>query len=229
MKYIQIFFLLVLVSVATKAQDIDTQKRNVSLLILNKKGRPVDRIIVRSLHTRQAGMTDRSGMFVFVDMTDDDTISMVLPNYGETVIPVARMDSIVVTLRSARRYSYLNNEGQSINIDKNKTNTNSLLDVQALLKKHSYRSLAELLVGRVAGLNITSTGTFGETTANIRGQHSFMLSSEPLVVLNGMAIGTLNEVNNTINVNDIKTVEVLKSATEWGVRGANGVILVTTK
>jgi len=229
MKYIQIFFLLILVSVATKAQDIDTQKRNVSLLILNKKGRPVDRIIVRSLHTRQAGMTDRSGMFVFVDMTDDDTISMVLPNYGETVIPVARMDSIVVTLRSARRYSYLNNEGQSINIDKNKTNTNSLLDVQALLKKHSYRSLAELLVGRVAGLNITSTGTFGETTANIRGQHSFMLSSEPLVVLNGMAIGTLNEVNNTINVNDIKTVEVLKSATEWGVRGANGVILVTTK
>jgi hypothetical protein len=62
--------------------------------------------------------------------------------------------------------------------------------------QHSYRSLAELLVGRVAGLNITSTGTFGETTANIRGQHSFMLSSEPLVVLNGIAIGTLNEVNN---------------------------------
>ncbi|MDR1672190.1 MAG: TonB-dependent receptor plug domain-containing protein [Bacteroidales bacterium] len=184
---------------------------------------------MQSLTAGKAGVTDRAGLFVFQDMTDSDSISVMLPSYGETVIPVTGMDSIVVTVRSARRYSYLNSEGRSVIIEKDKIEPSTLLDVPALLKQRSCNSLYELLQGRVAGLDMTPSGSGGEVTANIRGQRSFMLSNEPMVVMDGMPIGTISEANAIVNVHDIKTIEVLKSASEYGVRGANGVILIKTK
>ena len=219
-----------ILSFSAWAQDIDMSMRDVSLKVINKRGRAVNGIIVQSINAGKAGITDRSGLFVFVDMTDNDTISLILPRYGETMIPVAGMDSIVVTLRSARLYSYMNTDGQNVNVEKNKTEPNTLLDVPALMKQQHFNSLVDLLQGRVAGLNITqSGGRSGEVTTNIRGERSFLLSSEPLVVLDGMPMGTLTEVNAFLNVRDVKTIEVQKGASEWGARGSNGVILIKTK
>ena len=103
-----------------------------------------------------------------------------------------------------------------------------------MLKQHPYTSLVELLQGaNVAGLNITNSaragGAGGDASANIRGQRSLNLSNAPLVVVDGMPMGGLNDADNMLNVNDIDTIEVQKSSSEWGVRGANGVILVKTK
>ena len=237
MKNLTVFSLSILMTVAIKAQDIDSSTRNISLTILAKRERPMSNIIVSSPTTAEAGFTNRSGLFVFSDMTDNDTISMMLPRLGEIFIPVAGMDSIVVKLRSARRYYYVSNLGQSENFNRRSENFNKikteptdLLDVQALLKRHPYRSLADLLQSHVAGLNITTTnGGAGSVSANIRGISSFLGSSEPLVVLNGIPIGTLDYANSMININDIETIEVQKSASEWGLRGANGVILIKTQ
>ena len=229
MKNIAIFFLLILMSAAIRAQDTDMPGRDISLLILDKKGRPVERIIVRSLSNTNAGMTDRKGMFVFTGMTDDDRISMLLPKYGETFIPVTGMDSIVVKLRSARRYSYASNEGRDVIMNKpNKTEPTTVMDVQALLEQHSYRSLEDLLQGQVPGLNVTpSPRSGGPADINIRGTNTLTGSSAPLIVLDGSPyIGSLQD----INVYDVKTVEVQKGgSSEWGVRGANGVILIKTR
>ena len=231
MKYVNLILMLVFTSFAVWAQDVvDVPKRDVYLKVVNKKGRPVRNVLVQSFSTSQAGMTDRMGLFLFNNMTDDDNITLLLPKYGETVIPVTGLDSIVVMLRSARLYTFVNNEGNSIIIEKDRTQPNDKLDVEALLRQRNYNSLSELLQGRVAGLEIsTGNGIGGAVTANIRGQRSFMLSNEPLVVLNGMAYGTLSEANAMLNVHDIKTIEVQKSGSEWGVRGANGVILIVTK
>jgi len=233
MKYISIFSLLIFMSIATYSQETEAPKRNVSLLILDKKGRPVNQVIVRSHSANKAGFTDNKGLFVFTGLTDGDTISMILPKYGETFIPVAGMDSLVVKLRSARRFYYENNEGQSVVIDKrNNTEANALIDAQALLKQHPYGSLVDLLQGaNVAGLQISNAGgrAGGNVSTNIRGERSLTLSSEPLVVLDGLPVGELNDANQLINVYDILTIEVQKSSSEWGVRSANGVILVKTK
>jgi hypothetical protein len=142
------------------------------------------------------------------------------------------MDSIVVQMRSARRYSYRNSEGQSVLTDKkNKTEASDLIDVQVLLAQHPYTSLVDLLRGaNVAGLNITPASTAsGNASANIRGERSFTLSSEPLVVVDGLPTGTLSDANNILNIYDIRTIEVQKSSSEWGIRGANGVIIIKTK
>ena len=88
-----------------------------------------------------------------------------------------------------------------------------------------------ILKGRVAGVSITqSSGNLGgDYKIRIRGANSLSLSNEPLFVIDGiqMALGL-----NQINTNDIQSMEILKDASAtaiFGSRGANGVVLITTK
>lgn len=89
----------------------------------------------------------------------------------------------------------------------------------------------QLLRGRVAGMQVVQTnGTPGaKASIRIRGGNSLSASNEPLYVIDGFIdAGDLN----SLNPNDIESIEVLKDATStaiYGARGSNGVILITTK
>jgi len=89
----------------------------------------------------------------------------------------------------------------------------------------------QLLQGKVAGLSVVNTNG-GDPTADfevrLRGSSSLNASSEPLVVIDGIPGGDLNQ----LNPNDIASIDILKdgsAAAIYGTRGTNGVILVTTK
>lgn len=86
----------------------------------------------------------------------------------------------------------------------------------------SYTSIAEYLRGRVPGVEVNERGGI-----QIRGKNSINSPTEALIVVDGTICDNLN----TINPMDIQSVEVLKdgSASIYGVRGANGVVLITTK
>ncbi|MDF9798876.1 TonB-linked SusC/RagA family outer membrane protein [Catalinimonas alkaloidigena] len=87
------------------------------------------------------------------------------------------------------------------------------------------------LAGRIPGLDIVSSGAGpgAENKILLRGQRSFTASNDPLIILDGSPYyGTLNDINPY----DIKNVNVLKDASStaiYGARGANGVIIITTK
>jgi TonB-linked SusC/RagA family outer membrane protein len=100
------------------------------------------------------------------------------------------------------------------------------------LKEVPTSNMVSALQGRVAGLEIQRTGSTpgSGNQIRIRGERSINGSNDPLVVLDGIPFegGNLND----INPNDIASVDVLKDASAtaiYGSRGANGVILVTTK
>ena len=92
-------------------------------------------------------------------------------------------------------------------------------------------SMDNVLQGRVAGVNVSSGGFRpGQTSSiRIRGSRSFEASNAPLVVMDGIPIEAgLMELNPM----DVESVEVLKDASAtaiYGSRGANGVILITTR
>lgn len=91
----------------------------------------------------------------------------------------------------------------------------------------------QALQGRAAGVQVTQTsGAPGAgTSIRVRGGNSITGSNEPLWVIDGIIVGTNFNLNN-INSNDIKSIEILKDASSiaiYGSRGANGVVLVTTK
>ena len=193
------------------------------LKMVDTRGRPIQDIVVGSLNNTQTGVTDRNGLFVFNNMTDKDSINVVLSSRTIS-IPVNGMDSIVITQRNARSYFYSDLNGNRIILERTNINAGSLLDVPTMLEQQHSSSLIELLRGRVPGLSVGSNNN-----ATIRGPGSLNMSNEPLVVVDGIPYGTLNEANNLLNVYDLQTIEVLNSASEYGVRGANGVILIKTK
>lgn len=89
----------------------------------------------------------------------------------------------------------------------------------------------ELLEGRVAGLEVIRRN--GSFSLRIRGMNSLTGSSEPLVVIDGIPTRQFagNSALAMLSPYDIKRIDVLKGAEAaiYGSRGANGVILVTTK
>lgn len=96
--------------------------------------------------------------------------------------------------------------------------------------KGAINSVDGLLNGRTPGVNVTSSGTPGNgATIRVRGMSSLQGNNDPLIVVDGLPItGGLSSVNP----NDIASFSILKDASAtaiYGNRGANGVILITTK
>ena len=98
------------------------------------------------------------------------------------------------------------------------------------LKTSSDTDPMRALQGKVPGMTITSNGSpVGAGTVRIRGIGSFNSSQDPLFIIDGVPTTTNL---NTLNMNDIESMQVLKdaaSASIYGSRAANGVIIITTR
>ena len=116
------------------------------------------------------------------------------------------------------------------------------------LLKSSPVSLEKGLQGRLTGVNVVSNdgAPGGGISIQIRGTNSFQGSTEPLYVIDGVPIAdsnddtinfdssspTYNNALSSLNPSDIASIEILKDASStaiYGSRGANGVVLITTK
>jgi len=130
---------------------------------------------------------------------------------------------------------------------KRKDITGSVASIPVELKTQPVASVERLLQGAIPGAIVTQTSgqPGGGVSVQIRGSNSITASSDPLYVIDGFPINndyTVNDASvtngpkinplSTINTADIESVDVLKDASAtaiYGSRGANGVILVTTK
>ncbi len=94
------------------------------------------------------------------------------------------------------------------------------------------RSLEQLLAGRVSGASVTAA-PLGGVIVRISGPHSFSLNQAPLYMVDGVPVeASTNGTLSWLNAEDIESITVLKYDAQtamYGVRGANGVILIKTK
>ena len=103
-------------------------------------------------------------------------------------------------------------------------------------------NVLDALKGQLPGLDIgTATNAGGNPSFNIRGQNSIKASNNPLIVVDGIPImqnagdrvgAAQDNPMSSINANDIESIDILKDASAtaiYGSRGANGVVLITTK
>jgi TonB-linked SusC/RagA family outer membrane protein len=100
------------------------------------------------------------------------------------------------------------------------------------LSERPVNSLAQALQGRAAGVQVsqTSNAPGGGVSIRIRGGNSIQGGNEPLYVVDGYPL--INESGSSINPNDIESIDILKDASAtaiYGSRGANGVVIITTK
>ena len=99
-----------------------------------------------------------------------------------------------------------------------------------ILEKVQTASVAEAMVGRLPGVQITAVdgSPDAEIKILVRGGGSITQDNSPLILLDGFEVNSLNDIPPT----DIESIEVLKDAAStaiYGARGANGVILVSSK
>ena len=120
------------------------------------------------------------------------------------------MDSVNVGYGYVKK-SKLTNSVSSVNMDQNEV--------------ASYSDIGEYLQGRVPGLTVVKDGA--RYRFMIRGIGTINGTSEPLILVDGVEVSDISY----LNPRDIRSVEVLKdsSASIYGVRGAFGVILITTR
>lgn len=105
------------------------------------------------------------------------------------------------------------------------------VDMESMMKQ-TVTTFDQALAGRVAGVVVsTSDGALGqEANIIIRGNNSLTQSSAPLYIVDGFPMES--SMASTINPNDIESTDILKDASAtaiYGARGANGVVVITTK
>ncbi|MBX2945115.1 MAG: TonB-dependent receptor [Cyclobacteriaceae bacterium] len=98
------------------------------------------------------------------------------------------------------------------------------------LKKMPVATVTETLTGRLAGVQVTSTegSPDADIRIRIRGGGSLTQDATPLFIVDGFPVNSINDISPS----DIKSIDVLKDASStaiFGSRGANGVVIITTK
>ncbi|MCX6325499.1 MAG: TonB-dependent receptor [Bacteroidia bacterium] len=226
------------------------QQQKVTGTITDKNGAPVPGTNVVVTGTTQGAMTDIAGNYSIDIPKGAKSLTFSFIGMVPQEISIGTSIQINVTMTesaTALEEVVVIGYGTSKKIDL----TGSISSVKAdELNKGASVSVDQLLSGRMAGVRITQNSgePGGESSIRIRGTSSITGGNNPLFVLDGMPIDnsplitetgvgisptrTSRNPLNLINPDDIESVEVLKDASAtaiYGARGANGVILITTK
>ncbi|MDE0536975.1 TonB-dependent receptor plug domain-containing protein, partial [Tenacibaculum sp. L6] len=204
------------------------QDRIISGTVSDETG-PLPGVTILKKGTTQGTETDFDGNYSIKAKTGDVLVfSFVGMKTAERT--VGSSNQISVVLESDNLLEEVVVVGYGTTTKKAYTGTAKVVDTEAIQSK-SFTNISQSLAGEAAGVNvINTTGQPGSTsTIRIRGFGSVNGNRDPLYVLDGVPFsGNIN----SINPEDIKTTTILKDATAtaiYGSRGANGVILITTK
>ena len=196
--------------------------------VVDTKGQTVPGAAVIQKNTSNGVNTDINGAFVIV-VPKGATLVVSCIGYADQEVPAS--DGMTITLKEDNLYLdevIVIGYGQQ----KKELMTSSVVQVTTKdLQKAPQTNVSNMLTGKLAGLTaIQSSGTPGADGADItiRGLATYGSNNRPLYIIDGMESGSMN----FLNPNDIESISVLKdaaAASVYGVRGGNGVILITTK
>ena len=220
--------------VALLAADlVSAQTRKITGTVVDEMGIPLIGSVVASQDGKSGAMTDDKGVFSLNVRSNDQAVSVSFLGYLTQNVNIIGKTDVKVQLIPDPNNSL--NEVVVIGYGEVKKSdlTGSVGSVKMSdIKEAPGLNVDQALQGRIAGVDIMSTtGEPGASTSiRIRGTRSVNASNEPLIVVDGVA-GAVTDLND-INSDDIESISVLKDASStaiYGSRGANGVIMVTTK
>ena len=197
-------------------------------LIVTSKGKAIKNISVSALHKDGVFKTDRKGIFVIPNVSLNDTLMMVLPKNKLFVVPISGKPFLKIIVSEE---NFTTEEARDEIIDlgygqvrKLKSTSGNVVLSGDELRLNGQSDILSAIAGKVPGVNIVFLND-GTQTLSIRGGASLSLDNAPLFIVDGVIVDNLNY----ININDVKEITVMKEASLYGTRGANGAVLVTTK
>ena len=202
------------------------------LVIDYDDGEPVIGASIAIQGQKAVSISDINGEFSIASTTAEATIDVSSVGYETQSVKVTFGKNNTIRLR--QRTDQLNEVvvvGYGETTRKDLTGSVAKVDVKDM-QKAPVSNFEEALAGRVAGVvSSSSDGQPGsELSIVIRGNNSVTQDNSPLYVVDGFPLET--SVGNVLNPEEIESMEILKDASAtaiYGSRGANGVILITTK
>ncbi len=211
-------------------QFADAQGRAVSGKVSDAGGNPLPGVSVTVKGTAQGAISDAAGKFS-VQAANNATLVFSYIGYKAQEVKVGSQNNINVALEEdAAALSEVIVVGYGS--QKKSQTTGAISQVSAKqITEMPITNLGQALQGRTAGVDVSQSGSKPGSTPKIliRGRRSFNAGNDPLYVVDGIPLSAGYE---DMNPSDIQSIEVLKDATAtaiYGARGANGVVLVTTK
>ncbi len=221
LKRILLSLVLMVVCMATYAQQ------EVSGTVLDPDGEPIIGATVMVKGTNNGTVTDFDGNFT-LKVAPGTPITISYIGY-KTIDTTAQAGQTLKMEDSAKELAEVVVTGYQVQRKADLTGAVAVVKTDEL-KSSADTDPMRVLQGKVPGMTITSNGSpVGAGTVRIRGGGSFNSSQDPLFIIDGVPTTTNL---NTLNMNDIESMQVLKdaaSASIYGSRAANGVIIITTR
>jgi len=178
-------------------------------------------------------VTDVDGMFE-ISVPDGSSLRITSLGFEDSVVKIGKKTKIEVVLAES---SEMLESAQVVSVGygtvarRDLTGSVAKLDMGDIVKS-TPQNFDQAIAGRIAGVVVTTADGAVGTSASItiRGNNSLTQSSEPLYIIDGFP--SESSMATALNPADIESVDVLKDASAtaiYGARGANGVIVITTK
>lgn len=223
------------------------QSRQVTGKILNTKNEPVIGAVIK-IKDKVAGITDIDGNYS-VKAAPEDILNITSMGMLGKKIKVGNRSTLNVVLEeSAENMDEVVVVGYGSMKKRDLSGAVAKIGGDELMNGTSSNSFNQALQGKLAGVTVNQTdgAPGGAISINVRGANSFTTSTQPLYIVDGIPFETASTPTSkatdgsqmnmnalaSINPHDIESIEVLKDASAtaiYGSRGANGVVLITTK
>ena len=217
------------------ATDMFAQSVTVTGRVIDTSGEPLIAVTVyEDGNTANGTMTDIDGNYTLNVSSAKATIVFSCLGFAEVKETVGLRKNINVTLAEEQLSidaAEVVSVGYGSVTRRDLTGSISKVDMGEIMKA-PVTNFDQALTGKVAGVVVTtSDGALGaEANITIRGNNSLTQSSAPLYIIDGLP--TESSMATALNSADIESIDILKDASAtaiYGARGANGVIVITTK
>lgn len=243
--------IILLTIILFSALNLSAQERTITGVVTDGDGQTLIGATVLNKSTNKGETTGMDGEYSISNVHSGDVLVFSFIGMEKQEIKVGKSDVIDVSLQSNVVLDEVVILAYGTNVSKTDDAAASSVLKMREVGKSPVLSATEALMGKVSGVNILSNSgePGGGMSFDIRGRSTLSGSGEPLYVIDGEPImggnssmagsntdalstrSTPNPLAN-YNVNDFESIEVLKDAAAtaiYGSRGANGVVLITTK
>lgn len=219
MKQILLFFSLLFIPIVSFSQEIKGK-------VVDESGEPLIGVTIQALQSQKYASTDFDGNFS-IQAQQGETLKFTMVGFGDLTISASsemsvvmkvainELDDVVVIGYGTRKK--IDNTASTVSLTGEEVNNRKVLNA------------SQAIQGKAAGVQITSSDVPGSSpSVVIRGLGTALGGRNPLYIVDGLPVDNINNINS----NDIVTYDVLKDASAlaiYGNRGANGVIIITTK
>ncbi|MFT4221916.1 SusC/RagA family TonB-linked outer membrane protein [Dysgonomonas sp.] len=235
LQIILFYFLLGSLSTVNATANQDPIKITVSGTVKDTNGEPLIgvSVVLKNTATHIGTITDIDGHYTLSSVPDNGILEFSNVGMIKQEIAVNNRRTIDVVMKENTVLL-----GETVVIGYGSVKKSDLTGSVASIKPEAIgdipaNSVEGLLQGRAAGVQVinSSQSPGAGSTVRIRGNSSLRGSNAPLIVVDGFPLGDAGDLKQ-INTDDIVSMEVLKDASAsaiYGSRGANGVIIVTTR